>query len=261
MKLVRVTKSIRSRVAVTGAAVAAVLAAFVATALGGPIVTKPTGEYLAVSATLSPPVASTAKSPVGSVVEFHLLQGNRVDPAAPETSTDFKIKYPKGSAINSADFPQCKVSLDPNGFSSCAANTSIGTGTAEGSLPDGSGGVSYVPVQLKGYNGGKLAGKPSFIFQGILGGQIVAEFDFQILNASTSPVLDDFTIPGTTPSSIGFTQFNFKAKDLTTKVKGETVHLETNPTSCPKSGWKFTVDETLQEAGTLEATSTAPCTK
>ncbi len=240
------------------------LGALAPLAFGGDPATLPSGAFVDLDVNVFPPQASSPHHAVGGVTDFHIFQGNREDPSTQEGTSDVKITFPPGSAINGSSFPQCHLSLDPNAFSECPAKSLIGTGTAETAISDSQGHVSYVQVDAKGYNGDKYNGRPTFIFLAQAGGQTVAELDFRILHGSSHPVLDDFVIPGVpTTGGTPFTQFNFETKDLTAHDKhGGTVHLVTNPTNCPKSGWKFTVSEALDvEAQTLTATSFAPCVR
>ena len=239
------------------------LGALAPAALGGNPATLPSGAYIDLDVNVFPPQASSTHHAVGGVTDFHIFQGNRQDPSTQEDTSDVKITFPEGSAINGSSFPQCHLSTDPNAYSDCSAKTQIGSGTAEGALPNGQGGVTYVPVDVKGYNGDKVNGKPTLIFLADLNGQTATELDFRILHGSSHPVLDDYVPPGTQPGNFSITQFNFRTKDLTAHGKhGGTVHLITNPANCPKAGWKFTVSEALSaEAQTLTATSFAPCVR
>lgn len=240
------------------------LGAVTSIAFGGNPATAPNGSFIDLDVNVSPPKVSTAARPRGSTIDFHSFTGNRVNNSMPTSTSDIKVGFARGFVLNGASFPTCKVETTPGVASKCTTKSQIGSGTAEGATTDASGKTTFTPVTLKGYNGSKIGGKPSVIFLGQIGGNTVAELDFTLSQTSSGPVLDDYVPPGTPPGPISITQFNFKTNDLTvTKTVGgkrTVVHYVTNPTSCPKAGWKFTQRNTSAN-GTLVATSFAPCTR
>lgn len=227
-------------------ATALTLALSPATQAGTPV-TNPNGVFLTMDANVLP-FAGT-----GSGIEFSSFTGNRLGAPTSFTS-DIKVAFPAGAKFNGSILPRCTV--DPKEFSACAANTQVGAGTAEGAITGPDGKTSFVPVDLKGYNGSVVEGKPTLIFQGTAGGKVVAELDFQI----NGNVLDDYKFPDAAPSSIGIAQFNLLVP-IIKKGKGKKAKFfYTNPKSCPKRGWDVTQTDVF-DFGTLKASSNSPCVK
>lgn len=229
------------------------LGAVVADAPAGTPAIDAAGNYIDLDVNVFPP-----KAKKGGSIEYHSFSGNRVNPGGVMPSSDIKVAFPKGFAFHSAPFPKC--TLNTAEFSSCPDDALIGTGTAEGAVKAADGSLTYVPVDLKGYNGAPVDGKPTLIFLGQSNGSTVAELDFTIESAGNGPLLDDIVDPSAEPSPIFITQFNLTTKSLHKGKGRKRVNFLDTAKKCPKRGWKFTQTNTNAN-GSLAATSYSPCTK
>ena len=240
-------------------------------ALAGQGATNVNGEFIALSVSVSPPVAGTAKAPRGVAVSFDSFVGNRINGNTPSTNNSIVVRFNKGFKENLLRFPGCTI--NPTDSTVCPKSTQIGTGTAEASIAGANGAPpTFLPATLAVYNG-KPYGQskaPTLIFIGTLNGTPAAELDFRVLQQPTGPyglAFDDIgasEFPGpATPAPFTLTKFSVTIPDrtVTRRVRGKRVkfHLLEAPTTC-RGSWKFAQTNTFTNAAPLTATDTQPCT-
>jgi hypothetical protein len=252
-----------------GAAIAALLLAGAGTALAGQGATNSNGDFVDLNVAVTPPVAGTPQTPQGVGVAFDSFAGNRINGDTPSESTLITVRFNKGFQENGLKFPGCTINPDPNGTSSCAKATQIGTGSGELSIPGASGAPpTFIGAKLLVYNGKPFKSKsPTIVFQGVLNGKVVDELDFAAQQQPTGPYGLAFTeiqFPGTTSSaSSGITKFSvtIPKKSVTRMRNGKrvTTYLIQAPTACNGS-WKFAQTVESTNVPSLTATDSQPCT-
>lgn len=244
--------------------VAAIVFALAAagTALAGPAATDSDGDVLVFSVGVTPPLASTAKTPQGVGLHIDAFAGNRIaaNQSIPTNSITFTL--PKGFVENGIDFPACTIT--PDAISPCAPATQIGSGTAEIALLNPGGEApTFTPARVTLYNGApQAAGAPtSLALVARVRGTAEGELDFLVKPSARGLVISQELVATSGPG-IGITKLSLTIPDrsATVRVKRRRtlVHLLDAPPTCTGS-WPFTLTTTSAGRKPIVATHSEPC--
>lgn len=237
-----------------------VLLAAAGAALGGPVTTNSDGDVLVLSAGVTPPQTSTAKTPHGVGLNVDAFAGNRIfaNSAIPTDSLTFVL--PRGFVENGLRFPACQIT--PDEISACAPATQIGSGSAESELLNpGNQPPTFTPTRVTIYNGKPLLGLPTVIMISRVAGRASGELDFVVRPSTRGLTVSQILVPSSGPG-IGITKVSLSIPDrhTTVRVKGRTatVHLLQAPQICSGS-WTFSLTTTSAGRRPLIATDREPC--
>ena len=245
-------------------ALAAILLTLAAggTALAGPATTNSDGDVLVFSVGVTPPIASTAKTPQGVGLHIDAFAGNRVaaNQAIPTNSITFTL--PKGFIENGSQFPACTIT--PDAVSPCTAATQIGSGTAEIALLNPGGEApTFTPARVTLYNGAPATpgGPTSLALIARVHGTAQGELDFLVKPSAHSLIVSQELVATSGPG-IGLTKLSLTIPDRVTTVRVKrhttTVHLLDAPTTCTGS-WAFSLTTTSAGRKPIVATHSEPC--
>ena len=231
-------------------------------ALAGPATTNSDGDVLVFSVAVTPPVASTAKTPEGVGLHVDAFAGNRIaaNQAIPTNSITFTL--PKGFVENGTDFPACTIT--PDAISPCTPATQIGSGSAEIALLNPGGEApTFTPARVTLYNGAPaMTGAPtSLALIARVRGTAQGELDFLVKPSARGLVVSQELVATSGPG-IGITKLSLTIPDrrTTVRVKRRTtvVHLLDAPMTCT-GGWPFSLTTTSAGRKPLVATDREPC--
>ena len=247
-------------------AVAAVLLtlATAGTALAGPATTNSDGDVLVLSVGVTPPAASTARTPQGVGLQIDAFAGNRVaaNQAIPTNSITFTL--PRGLVENGTEFPACTIT--PDAISPCTPATQLGSGTAEIALLNPGGEApSFTPARVTLYNGAPpTAGGPtSLALIARVRGRPEGELDF-LVKPSPHGLIVSQELVATSGPGIGITKLSLTIPDRETTIRvkrhARVVHFLDAPMTCTGS-WPFTLITTSAGRKPLVATDSEPCVR
>ena len=237
------------------------------TALAGAPVTDSNGDFVDLSVSVTPPVAGTAAAPHSVGIVFDSFVGNRVDANRLANNDALSVHFDQNFVNNGLKFPACTI--NPIGPSVCAANTRIGTGTAEGMILSSTGGPpTFVAATLNAYNGKPYKAKnATMIIVASVGGTPTTELDFQVAPAKGGLSFTEIVFPpspGSTAPIVYLTKFHLvvPAKSETLRVHGHrmSVALLQAPTVCT-GNWSFAQTLGYASQPSLTATDSQPCVK
>lgn len=224
--------------------------------------TAPSGEFIDLKVAVTPPVASTPRTPRGVGVAFDSFSGNRINGNDEMISSSITVRFHSGFRENGAFFPSCKI--NSSGLTACSKATEIGAGAAEAALLSKNGSApAFVPAKLTAYNGKPFAGKaPSLIFIASVGGKPAGELDFAVKRQGAGLEFSQIQFPGF-PVLFDITKFAITIPDrtVTRTVHGKRVRVQfiDAPTRC-STAWTFTQTNTFAKQPPLTATDSEPCT-
>ena len=218
------------------------------------------GNILTVDASFDPPNSSSKRTIQGVTLEVHSAYGNFRGNPGPSEGSDITFGLPKGSRVNSLNFPKCPLPTEQSEFgvqSRCPSTSKIGSGKVSvDARPSG------IQNQLKGtltvYNGAASGGRPTLMMMAeIPNGEstIRTEINFRV---DKGPKLVQFDPLG---RPRGGTAFSITALDLkvgrTIRSNGERFPYFEAPTTCKKS-WAFEL-ALVRNSSTTSAKDTQPC--
>jgi hypothetical protein len=188
----------------------------------------------------------------------------------PKRTTEFDIKFPPGTKINSKAIPQCKATDDEfanatDPADACPKGSEIGSGQVAARTPFN--GVADFTGTVTAFNAPK--GLILFVNVQSANQTLVLRPKFSGLTLKT-PVPQTCIPPnrpdqGCRPNGTGdpqeaiLTAFSLKTKAAGNKKKKKA--LITTPPSCPKGGWKFTANITYADGTKLTIPTLSPCSK
>jgi hypothetical protein len=178
------------------------------------------------------------------------------------------VHFGQNFVDNGLKFPACTINA--TALSTCAANTRIGTGTAEGELLSATGGPpTFVSATLDAYNGKPFQAKNgTLIIIASVSGKPTLELDFQVARQQGGLSFTEIQFPpspgGTTGPTVYLTKFHLVVPARTEKVKvhgkKQTIALLQAPTVC-KGSWTFSQTLGYANQPPLVATDSQPCVK
>jgi hypothetical protein len=238
------------------------------TALAGAPATDSNGDFVDLSVNITPPVGGTAKAAHAVGITFDSFTGNRINANQTLSNNSLAAHFDQNFASNGLKFPACPI--NPTGLSTCAANTRMGSGTAEGELLSSTGGPpTYVSATLSAFNGKPFQAKnATMIIIASVGGKPTLELDFQVARAHGGLSFTEIQFPpspgGTTGPTTYLTKFHLVVPAKTEKIKvhgkTETIGLLQAPTTCHGS-WTFSETLGFASQPPLTATDSEPCFK
>jgi len=189
----------------------------------------------------------------------------------PKRVTNFDIKFPVGSKIDSKAAPQCKA--DENDFAAeddpddaCPKGSKIGSGAVKARLPYNN--TSELDGTVTAFNANKglllwvqvnapgaaqtLLIKPKFS-----GLNLKTKVPVTCVPPGNPPDCKDAT--GQEQAAV-LTSFNLKTKAVTTK-KGKKRQLITTPPTCPSKGWEFVASLKYADGTSVKIPTSQTCSK
>ena len=189
----------------------------------------------------------------------------------PKRVTNFDIKFPAGSKIDSKAAPQCKATDTDfanaeNPDDACPKGSKLGSGKVAARLPFDSP-LGDVDGVVTAYNANK--GLILFVNLQEANQTLVLRPKFSGLNLRTTVPHscvppnrpDQGCRPGGTgePQDAVLVDFQLKTKAITNK-KSKRVLIRT-PKTCPSGGWTFTASIKYADGTSLKLPTKAPCTR
>jgi hypothetical protein len=180
------------------------------------------------------------------------------DPAAPNGLPSglqsFRIKLHKGTKIDPAAAPQCRVSAEDlmsEGAAACPAATRIGTGTASATSAAG----QTVTVDAVIFNE-KVGRRNAFLFVFVLNDAYITAFDAPVKGNTISAS----GLTGALPGDLVVTRFTGSIGKRSSRRGRHRHNLITTPAKCPKSRkWTNTANFTFVNGNTDTGSNTSAC--
>lgn len=244
-------------------AVVVACGAMAAVASAGPASMDADGNALMLDASFNTPASSSNRFIQPGVLEIHSLYGNFRGNPGPDESSDINLTLPKGTRVNSRNFPACPVPAQQSDFGNqarCPSTSRIGSGKVSVDARR-----SNIQNQLSGtltvYNGAVVDGVPTISLMAEIntGGPepLRTELNFKI---QKGPKIVQFDPLGRPRGAAAFTITTLDLKvGRTIKSGRDRFPFFETPTTCKKT-WAFSLT-LVRNSSTTSAKHTQPCIK
>src|SRR3954470_17737599 len=240
------------KLASIGAAAASAVA-LVSVAHAGPAATDSNGNVSVVDIALTPPVASSRRTPVGAEVSFHEFFGNRNGHPLPRV-TRTVIEVPAGTRNNGRLFAKCPLPKTPEqlGSKRCKRAARVGSGTIEADARP----TIEEPLvgELTVYNGALHNGNPTLVMLAdvtVGNGKASGELDFEMRGSK----LTSLDPPKGTPQGLfTITKVDVAlAKTIHVRRGGKRVRVSLfeTPRTCRRGTWRSSSTQIFEGSGHL----------